>query len=734
MKNIFNKFMKMSLILSVSFFILVTFKSFFEVSKSKYLTQVLSCPYIIYWFFAILILLILFILNNVINNLSSKKRKIFMIVGIGMLILGQGLIVSIFNQVQITDPYLVNDQAISIAEGLESRVDVTTNSYFRNYSNNNFCFVISIYLVRFFKLIGLKNYNLGFTLFNVLMIDLSILFMYLFCKKLKGEKFATNIFVFNILNPLNYLLIHWTYTCTYSLAFMSLFLYLSILLKNAEKTNKKIVLSILLGMFFIIGFLMRPVIIIPFISIIICFIGLILHKRIDFKKYILSICIIFISMAISYFSLNFWMKKYINNGPTTFPVTHWIMMGLHGKGTVTSKDNSFTASFSTKEEKRNANIKEIISTLRKKRVSGLVMHTLVKVPITWSQGTADYNIRMNQDRNFNSAYFWIVSGKNDFLIVFCQSFRIITLLLATIYLISMLRKVQLNSEYMITLTMLGAFLFYLIWEAKSSYSVPFLSYMFILSFHGLQNISCNLIKKYDKEKFKLIFKITVIVTIFMLIALFLPFARTRNYYNDYSINVTNTGGSYYIDTINENKDIIKQDFKVKKKFNKILVRSNKISDDEDIYYTINVYKEDDIIESFNINSNDVKNDYITLKLDTNSIEANKNYSLEIKRNKDNKKSEDTIGFSAINYRVIKTYDGNFYLNDEISKSNLFIKVYNKKKSTYFSKLGYILFSSFILFVEITIYYIIVKMMNKKNDIIKSQDKKMNRRVYKTKKN
>ena len=60
MKNIFNKFMKMSLILSVSFFILVTFKSFFEVSKSKYLTQVLSCPYIIYWFFAILILLIFY--------------------------------------------------------------------------------------------------------------------------------------------------------------------------------------------------------------------------------------------------------------------------------------------------------------------------------------------------------------------------------------------------------------------------------------------------------------------------------------------------------------------------------------------------------------------------------------------------------------------------------------------------------------------------------------------------
>ena len=71
------------------------------------------------------------------------------------------------------------------------------------------------------------------------MIDLSIIFLYKCAKRLYDKRFATLSLALCALNPLNYLLIFWTYTVTYSLPFFSIVIYLYIILIGVFVKQKR---------------------------------------------------------------------------------------------------------------------------------------------------------------------------------------------------------------------------------------------------------------------------------------------------------------------------------------------------------------------------------------------------------------------------------------------------------------------------------------------------------------
>ena len=89
------------------------------------------------------------------------------------------------------------------------------------------------------------------------------------------------------------------------------------------------------------------------------------------------------------------------------------MIGLHGNGTVTSKDNAYTRSFKTKEEKKEANIKEIKRTINSYGIAGLIKHSIIKIPTTWSLGSSTYQKRMSQDTKHSKVYQYVVGEKTD---------------------------------------------------------------------------------------------------------------------------------------------------------------------------------------------------------------------------------------------------------------------------------------------------------------------------------
>lgn len=700
-----NRFRKIIIILSISLFSIILYSALLNVGSSKYLNRVFNNSHIIYWIGTFLLLAFVIVMHRVIQKVNIKKLKYITLAEVIILLFCQIFIITTINPVQVTDSYLINDQAASIASNIDDQVDYTFSSYFKRYSNNNFCLLITVYLSKFFKFINI-DYTLGLTIFNTIMIDLSLLFGYLIFRKIRDKRDATEFLTINILNPLNYLMIHWTYTCTYSIVFMVLSVYLALLLKDEKaKPISKVVYSILLGLCLTIGYLLRPIIVIPIIAIIICFIILIIQKRIKIKQFVLSLIIIVFVSGGSFIGLNYKIKQYIPDSSNTFPITHWIMMGLHGKGTVNSADNRFTESFETKEEKKKANLIEIKKTLKEYRFTGLVHHLLVKLPVTWSNGTSDYYVRSYQDQKQGLSYQYLIDGKNDLMVVYCQSFRIMIIILTILSLISQLKKTKIDFIFFNTLLIFGAIIFYLIWEAKSAYSIPFLPFLFVLALNGINILNENINEKITFRTLKNIFMIVIIITITLSIALFKPFARNRFPFNYYSVNVTNTGSSSFINNINKDDIVVKQEFYSKRKFNKILLYAKTDGENNDVKYKITLRNSDnDIINEFTIDNSDIIKNYVTLKIDIDNTEANKKYIIEIKKNNENQENKDSIEFGYVYSKYIDTYKGDMYLNDKMTNDKLFIKVYDKRKTLYMSKAAYILLSGSIILVEFLLYF------------------------------
>lgn len=722
-----NRFRKIIIILSISLFSIILYSSLLKTDSSKYLNKVFTNSYIIYWLGTILLIGIMIIIHRVIKQIDIKKIKYVILIESIALIIGQIFIIKAFYPVQVTDSYLINDQAQSIALNIDKQVDYTYSSYFKRYSNNNFCLLITISLFKLFKFINI-DYSLGLTIFNTIMIDLAILFCYLIFRKIKDKRCATEILAFNVLNPLNYLMIHWTYTCTYSIAFMVLIVYLAILLNYSKtKVFSKVIYAILFGLCLTLGYLLRPTIVIPVVAIIIYFFIFIIQKKIKIKEFILPMVLIVLIASLSFVGINNKIKEYIPDSSNTFPITHWIMMGLHGKGTVNSADNRFTERYNTKEEKRDANIKEIRKTLAEYKFSGLVSHLLVKLPVTWDNGSADYYLRIYQDQNQNSMYQYLIDGKNDFILIYCQSFRIMTIILVILSFINQLKKEKFDFLFFNTLLIFGAVIFYLIWEAKSAYSIPFLPFLFIIALDGIEVLDCSCIRKLSYKKLKMLFIIIFTTTIIFSISLFKPFARDRFAFNYYSVNVTNTGSSNFINNVNKDNVVIKQEFYSKRKFNKILLYANKNPkhNSSDIKYQVLLKNEnDEVLNDFIIDSDDVLKNYITLKVDIDKVKADEKYLIEIRKKDNNKTDGDSINFGYIYSKVINTYSGTMYLNDEATTDKLFIKVYDKKKTTYMGKITYIVISIIVISIEIITYLYLkkeIKTINKKeknSDILK----------------
>ena len=164
MKRIVNLFIKVVTVVSLFFMMSILFLSFINNSDLVAFTNIFKYPVFIYLLFSIPSVYLVLCVNKYIDK--AKKLKWLKILSWALLVLGQLFIIKLFNPVQITDSYVINNQAISIAKGLEKSVNIANYPYFGQYYNNNFVLVVSIYVAKFCKMFYI-DYTLGFTLFNV---------------------------------------------------------------------------------------------------------------------------------------------------------------------------------------------------------------------------------------------------------------------------------------------------------------------------------------------------------------------------------------------------------------------------------------------------------------------------------------------------------------------------------------------------------------------------------------
>lgn len=479
---------KLVLVLSVAFLGISTYYALFTLDgAAKYLNEIIGRPEYMLFIAGVLIAATLLVLFSYIDKCSKKMLRILKILFVSILIVGQLIIVFSFDVLQITDAYLIRDQALAIVEGIDQTIDYESTWYFVRYGNNNFVLVLTVWVYKLLDLLNISNDNLVFALLNTVLIDLAIYMLYKTVKELTKERLAEKVLVLCVINPMNYLLIHWTYTCTYSIPIGVAIIYIAtVIYKRNCQLWKKCCLAGTLGLLITVGYFLRPTALIPFIAVIFCFFMFKENKKKSNTNYLLMILCLVIALTCGFFGLKKINAQYEDETVQNFPITHWVMMGLSEEGIVNTPDNMFTSQFETTEEKTAANIEEIKNRVQEYGFSGLVNHAMKKLALTWSDGVSEYYSRFAQEKEYSGLYQWMAGEKKDFVILYCQCFRIITLLFATYSVWSQWKNKEKRFLFLFTLTLLGGMTFYIIWEGKSVYSVPFLPFLCVLSADGLE--------------------------------------------------------------------------------------------------------------------------------------------------------------------------------------------------------------------------------------------------------
>ncbi len=454
---------------------------------------------------AMLILLFAFLLipGSWLDHASHRGRVIFFWVLTACLLGIQLHLVFGLNIIQNTDSFEVQDQALAIVRGVQKTVDYTKSAYFRKYGNNDLYLVVCMLLYRICDFLKIVNWQKFFVFFNLISIDLGIFMACRIIWLIKGPATGLKAYFLCVLNPLNYLLLHWTYTCTFSAPLMMLSIYAAVLVsRKKDGPIRRILAAIVIAVTAAFGYSMRPTATFPVIALAVCILifgvsGKTLYgttgkkskkksewKASRAKKRIVNVTALVLAvicMAGTSLAVRKVSNQYDPDQRYKFPLEHWIMIGITGNGRVTGEDIHYTQSFPTVKEKQAADRKAIKDTLKKRGAAGTAGFYLEKIGLTWSDGTGEYYQRTTESENSDQILYQMTSGEDcGATILYCQAYRIVLLLMAILGILRNLHERQSGFFTVFTVTVLGGLVFYMFWEGKPVYSFPFLYYLVLL--------------------------------------------------------------------------------------------------------------------------------------------------------------------------------------------------------------------------------------------------------------
>lgn len=647
-----------------------------------------------------------FFIFKIINNLNEKGQKVLTI-GLFAVFLAVGITVCLsYTVVQTTDSYRCIDTAISF---LTDKKPIDENFpyfwYFKDFSNNNFFVLLLTIFFKICSFFGINNFISAAEWLNLALIFTSVILAFLSAKLIGGRKFAVKTLFLIVINPTLYLFTQWIYTCTFSLPIMMGIFYLFMLAKKCDKLTKRIAFSVGIGLLSAIGYLLRPTAIFPLLAAIAICVVSFRFKKEYFIKYGACLLAFLVVFSVAYIPI-----KTASNKPFektleyNLPLTHWVLLGLSDYGMVNKKDIKITRSGITKEGMKKADINEIKKRLKKHNLYTLARHQAKKLNNTWTDGTNNYFLRVRQIINENQITNILTGEKSMFFTLYAQAFRIFSFLSLIIALILLLYKKNLKNFGLFAsiITLFGGYLFYMIWETKQDYSLPFTLFLLIIASFGINKLAENLkITKpvFKKSRFVRLDSILavccvacILVSAFGFVRLYNDSVIKKNESLDYSIKIASRKFIEPINYIPTREKPIEQTFFTKKPFNNIAVFSTKTRHNNN--YTIELYNKDNkLIKSGKIARN--KDKLCNLSFDRQIPENEQEYKLKIFADS----NEKPIRFFKTVSCGLDSYKGNLIYQNQSEKGDLFLQVYNKEISPVFSKSFYLSACFIILLFE-----------------------------------
>ena len=351
---------------------------------------------------------------------------------------------------------------------------------------------------------------------NMLSLDLAIWLGILVWKKLREDVTKADLaFVWIVIltQPFFYMGVSYYYTITLSLPWLMGAVYLIVSLYQTRKPDtetsqkdresrkeqterrKSVGLSVAAGIVLAVGFLLRATTGIVLIAAVFCSI-LPLQQRENTeeqtessrKAKCIRALVILLTMLLTVTALKPLLAKKIgiDTTDTAFPATHWVMMSLTSPGCHNAEDEAYTASFATAQEKKTAVMERMHEKLTELGVRGYGRLVLDKLKNTWASGANSYVLFMENCLRMDGIYPYLFGNHKDFAILYHQGIHLLMLvgmILSVLLRLGGKRKKD-RLLFLLQLTLLGGFLFYVLWETSGQYSLPFFLLMILLALDG----------------------------------------------------------------------------------------------------------------------------------------------------------------------------------------------------------------------------------------------------------
>ncbi|SHI65800.1 glycosyltransferase family 39 protein [Parasporobacterium paucivorans] len=443
----------------------------------------------------------------VIKNAKIRcSDKVFIIILIFMMlcmIIIQVFVAWILRMEPSNDRLVILRQALDMINRDSLHTAPRWNHYFLKYTNNQMFLILETGYLYLMNLLGFgKSYLMSLSGWNILCIDSAVILTVLLSKRIWNKRIAMMLAIFCFAFTPFYTYVPFFYTDTLVLPIVAAILYLYHILLQEDRllSVKSLVITLILGILFATGYMIKATVIILFVALAIH----IFYSK-HFQKAIVYICIIIVVIAAGVGTANKMVTKMgifdtADYNTQNFPVTHWIMMGLQGVGKYQESEKIFTTSFATKEEKMDANIEVIKERVKAYGFFGMLKHLAVKSVYTWSNGEydMDYYLEMNQQEGTWMHTFTDYNGKNHIYVHMYSNGIHICLLLSLFYSgICGFKRKDKGFNWFIKLGILGLFSFLLIWETRPRYLVQYLPLILLASMQGWLFIS----KKMENRRF-----------------------------------------------------------------------------------------------------------------------------------------------------------------------------------------------------------------------------------------
>lgn len=375
-----------------------------------------------------------------------------------------------------------------------------TWEYLSQFPNNIPLFMIELV---FFKIVSFFSFinpmNAGFLL-NALLIDLSVIFLFLYLKKQYSFKLAIIGLLFCILLTPLFLYTPIFYSDTFSVFCPIFILYCYTFFREQKITKKNFIWAFFIGCATFYGMKIKITVCITTIAV---FLDMLFHQK--WKNiFILILCCFstFFIGSIVYQTGYQYLKK---NNPIDetlkIPYNHWIKMGMHGWGAYNGEDFELYHTNPNYEEWPRINQDEIKRTLKEYGVDGYLSFLNRKVFYTWGDGTYLVSTKISRYSLYPDSFIsQIVSCNGAYHTIYSYfantiHYGLILLLLLNGIWSIIKKKTNQIPEF---LCLIGIFIFLLFWETRSRYLYHYIPVLIASSLPFFHHLFSN--SKDAKEK------------------------------------------------------------------------------------------------------------------------------------------------------------------------------------------------------------------------------------------